>query len=233
MPGTQRHAESGNVLFLILIAVVLFAALSYAVAGSIRTPENRSDTQTNSILASEISQYPTGLRVAIIQMLIGGSAVDTLEFNSPSAFDDIGSLRDAVFHPEGGGAIFQQSPPGAMAANAQGTWYFNAHFEIDNIGMESAGTFAGNDIVAFLPGIHEGVCRHINRQMGLDAIPVATADLSPEYTQNMDSAYVPPAGETVIGDLGANGTDALTGQPNGCFRNTDGTHVYYHVLTER
>ncbi|MBU0800062.1 MAG: hypothetical protein KKA05_03580 [Alphaproteobacteria bacterium] len=230
---SHRAAESGNVLFLILIAVALFAALSYAVTSTTRTTDNRGD-QTDGITAAALVQYPAGVRTAIMRMIINGVAVEDLEFNQPAGFDDLTSNDVAVFHPDGGNATYQSPTTEAISNPAAAEWYFNAAFEIDNIGSEQPNEFSGNDIIAFLPGVREGICRHINRRMGLDGpIPNSNADLSAAYTTAMDHDYVVPATETILGAEGGNGTDSLTGQPFGCFRNAGGDYVYYHVLIER
>ena len=228
------NTESGNVLFLILVAVVLFAALSYAVTSSTRTTDDTGGSQTDRINAAALVQYPAGIRASIMRMVVDGAATNELEFNTPADFNDLTDERIAVFHPAGGNATYQIAAPDALAPGSTGAWSFNMEFEIDNIGSEIANDIGGNDVVAFLPGIREGICRHINREVGLTGpIPDTAADLSAAYNIIMNDAYIEPAGETVLGDLGANGTEALTGQPFGCFRNNGGEYVYYHVLIER
>ena len=68
------NGESGNVLFLILIAVALFAALSYAVTQSSRTGGGASDGEQNLINSAQVTQYPASVRTAIVRMIIDGVA---------------------------------------------------------------------------------------------------------------------------------------------------------------
>jgi hypothetical protein len=227
-----RSSESGNVLFLILVAVVLFAALSYAVTRSTGGSKGVED-DASVIDAAQLVQYPAGIRTAIMRMVIGGADPTSLEFNAPADFSMLSSNVSGVFHPEGGAAGFQDAAPGIMMNGQPGAWYFNAEFEVEYMGLQIPGDFAGNDIVAFLPGIREGVCRRVNREGGAgDIIPNVTTDISASYTAFMDDQYAAPSNEVHLGQAG-NGSDVLAGQQQGCFRNNGGDFVYYHVLVER
>lgn len=227
------NKEAGNVLFLILIAVILFAALSYAVTSSTRQPQSTIGEAT-SIAAAQITQYPSGLRTAMLRMMISGVSAESLEFNAPSDFVSLTNSERGIFHPNGGGAVYQTVPVNIMENGTQGVWHFNAEFEIDNIGAETASSFEGNDITAFLPGISYEVCLHLNKRHGIGStIPNSSADLSGKYLIDMDDSYTLPSEETILGTAGSNGTDALTGQPFGCFQNNSSEYVYYHALVER
>lgn len=248
----RRQAESGNVLFLILIAVALFAALSYAVTQSTRSGAGDTASETNLISSAQLTQYPAGIRTSVVRMLIGGVAVDDLLFNSPS---DFGAGKDipegdaleqrAVFHPQGGNATYQFAPldvlsiPSPIPANYEaGQWFYNAEVQIQNIGLTSATTNAGNDIVAFLPYVSTGICRRMNEEVGMSAttIPedadIAIADVKKSIvdTSSPSTDFQTASGLILNGD-----GNELIGQPFGCFATSDATpvNVYYHVLVER
>jgi hypothetical protein len=228
-----RQAESGNVLFLILIAVILFAALSYAVTGTIGQPNDKSSS-IDVIGSAEITQYPTQLRISIMDMMLDGVDEYDLEFNTPSDFASLSRDQVGVFHPAGGGAPYQHAGPNVMSSGAQGKWYFNAEFEIQFIGISDSGDAGGNDIIAFLPGVKESVCRKINEKEGITGgIPALSIDASSNYQKNMDSSYVIPSTELVLGTDGSNGSDSLMAQPMGCFQNNNGEFVYYQLLVQR
>ncbi|MFN3700010.1 MAG: hypothetical protein ACK4VI_00645 [Alphaproteobacteria bacterium] len=236
-----RKAERGNVLFLILIAVALFAALSYAVTQSSRTGGGASDGESNLINSAQVTQYPASVRTAIVRMIIRGIAENQLEFNPPVDFDDLTETRFGVFHPQGGGATHVTAPPEVMAGAGQGTWIFSSAYQIQNIGTTDAASNSANDIIAFLPNISLPVCQRINRELGIPGplgnrgVPVAVATAIPSAADSMDTdnpgiAVVAPAANTIAG--------SFSGQPFGCadFDDdlTNGTGlVYYHVLVER
>jgi hypothetical protein len=233
---TGRRGESGNVLFLILIAVALFAALSYAVTQSTRSGGGDASGETNLINSAQLTQYPASVRTAIVRMIINGTGVEELEFNSPSNFSACtGTGEDCVFHPSGGGATYVNAPADVMATAGQGTWHYNGEFEMVNIGTSVASDEAGNEIMAFLPGISQAVCNQVNDRNSLANRPVITANISAEYTTDMDDTYTMPSDETVLGTGGEAGTNIadFDGHPFGCFENPAGTFVYYHVLVER
>lgn len=238
-----RQSERGNVLFLILIAVALFAALSYAVTQSSRSGGGDAGKETNLINSAQLTQYPAGIRTAIVRMIVGGVDVTTLSFNAPSDFTNLVSgpvsvEASGVFFPDGGGATYTQAPSEIMAnPNALGTWVFNAENEINLVGTTDPGaspTLGTADIIAFLPGISLSVCNRINDQLGVTSSsgppPVESGiDVS---TDMVAVAAVPEGIGFSGGRIGGDVTE-LNGQPFGCFQQPAGTYIYYHVLIER
>jgi hypothetical protein len=234
--GEIRLADqSGNVLFLILIAVALFAALSYAVTSSTRTGGSAASNETNLISSAQITQYPASVSTAVIRMVISGVSVDEIRFNRPDndEFDDLDSTDIGVFHPKGGGASYIAAPEDVMADGQPGDWVFNAAMEVPDIGLSGEG---GNDIIAYLVGLRKSICAKINEEYGIGAtIPELDGSHSAEYETRMyddgSNDYIIP--EEDVPDID-DGSGAFDGQPFGCFQDGGGgDYVYYHVVLER
>lgn len=232
----NKKNQNGNVLFLILIAVALFAALSYAVTQSTRTGGN-SDRETNLLNSAQLTSYPNSIKTAVLRMIIDGTNITNIKFNAPSALSSVTTLSEAVFHPDGGGAVFQEASPDLMDGSSPGTWIFNMNFEIPEIGVSTSSSVSGNELIAFLPGITLSICQRINLEAGITAslasAPPTTPDISGSsggYAEQMDHSYSTPTTETT---LDSSGND-YTGKAFGCFDNNgSGTYVYYHVINER
>ncbi len=75
--------DSGNVLFLILIAVALFAALAYAVTSSSRSGGGDISKEKASALASQILNHGIAVRTAVTRMTMNGIAPENLDAYSP------------------------------------------------------------------------------------------------------------------------------------------------------
>lgn len=242
----NRQNESGNVLFLILIAVALFAALSYAVTQSTRSGSGTTERETVLLNSASLTQYPTTLRTAVVRMILAGFDIGDVGFDDPASgtFND-GSARNRVFHPQGGGAVYQTSPQEVMAtANTANIWYYNGNFEIPQIGQSGEG---GNDLIAFLPGVSVSVCRRLNEELGVtvgagapDVTGVPTVDVTTNSfisdTHILGEAFPEDAADA--GGTLDNADDDLSGQPAGCFRdpNYNGgqpAFIFYSVLLER
>lgn len=235
-----RRSRSGNVLFLILIAVALFAALSYAVTQSTRSGGGDASRETSLVNSAQITQYPAGIKTAITRMIISSSVSPyEMTFDDPSLFTanlTTPALQSTnVFYPTGGGATYAQAPADVMASGTPGTWVFNTENEIENIGQTNGGPGATDitaDTIAFLPGVSLAICQRIHDQLGLSTtIPTETnIDFATDQTTAIGAAsdrIFTGGGTGTIGD-----GNILSGQPQGCF-DDNGTYVYYHVLIER
>lgn len=225
--------QDGNVLFLILIAVALFAALSYAVTQSTRSGGGNTSNETAGINAAQLTQYPASVRTSIVRMIIGGVNATDLEFNPSSDFGGLTSTTVGVFHPEGGGATHVTAPSTLMEGGVPGTWYFNPEFEIVNVGVSTPSDFGGNDFIAFLPGITRTLCDRINDDLGVGGDTVLATNVTARIEVIMEDGYSLPNDELILGDVDSPG---LAGQAYGCFENPttpDPTYVYYHLLLEQ
>lgn len=240
--------EKGNVLFLILIAVALFAALSYAVTQSTRSGGGSTERETSILSGASMTQYPAGLRTSVVRMVLGGTGVEAIQFDPPSAVEPANE-RVSVFHPRGGGAVFQEAPANLMANNSAGTWFFNANWDVPEIGLSD--TADGNDLIAFLPGVSRSICAAVNEEVNffIDISDCTSTDgIVPDLDSSLDESNIR---ENIQIDTGGvtfpnsdqedmeNATGACTAfiaQPAGCFfdaTTNGGEYVYYSVLLER
>jgi hypothetical protein len=228
----DRASERGNVLFLILIAVALFAALSYAVTQSTRSGGGDASRETTLVNSSTITQYPASIKTAIVRMLISnGITVDQLIFDPPSAFGSLTAtqLTQNVFSTTGGGATYAMAPNSVMENSASaGTWTYNAQNQILNIGSDGNG---GNDVIAFLSGVSASICDRIHSQLGMGAVPAESSAIVFTPEKLAADPSIPSAAGPVIG-AAAGVESVLNGQPQGCFTQ-GGQYHYYHVVVER
>jgi hypothetical protein len=246
MKKREFNTESGNVLFLILIAVALFAALSYAVTSSTNSGGGNANDESTLVNSASITQYPAGIKTAMIRMQVSRGVAtpaadsdltdgdDGFLFNKPADFDDVQTADEyrAVFHPNGGGASYVSAASGVLTEGAAGDWLFNMDFEVEDIGTTAAG-IPGNDIIAFLPDVTSSICDRLNEEVGIASTPVLSGAISITDNLEVDSniSTANPAANAIGTQLGAADLD---GSPYGCFRNGAGNeYVYYHVLIER
>ena len=213
-----KQNQKGNALFLILIAVALFAALSYAVTQSNRGSGSVEKEQA-IILASQVTQYPATVRTGITRMIITGTASTAIVFTTPPT-----GLVTEVFDAVGGGVVPVAPPANALVT--AGSWiYLPATHSTDGWYIQDVGTnadTAGREVVALLRNVKRDVCNQINRGLGLGT-PVVDA--------------TPPTAATAAL---AQGTTTSTfnsnpSEPFACYQETNasGQYSYYHALVEQ
>jgi hypothetical protein len=230
---SKASSENGNVLFLILIAVMLFAALSFAVMKTTQSNAGKGE-EGAMVNAAQINQYPAIINAAILRMVMNGIQIPDLEFNHPSDFGNLTAPQFAVFDSTSFGTTYVNAPAAVMADGTSGDWYFNGNFEVENLGEAVPNDFAGNEIIGFLPGIKNTVCKAMNEKLQIDGIPQATAPYRTDAMVNMDNTYALPASENIIGEAGLAALEPLTAQPFGCYQDTGtGEYIYYHVVYEQ
>lgn len=180
--------QSGNVLFLILIAVVLFAALSYAVTSSQRGGGTSISKDKAKANAAALLQYGTTLRNAVMRVKISNGCTDyTLDFSNPVFMQLNGALlmianSDApsnktchIFDTMGGNANPTIANQDSIDRNLNiyATWPKYGHYLINllqlrGVGTDGpAGTASANDIVLWLDRVDKETCIAINDLVGV------------------------------------------------------------------
>lgn len=185
---TNKEQESGNALIYVLIAIALFAALSFTLARQTDSSEagTLSDERAE-LYATQIISYAAQTKSALDQMLFIGTDIDDLDFIDPSdAGFNAGTQRarsNRVFHPEGGGLILGRIPPDAVDQNITtpvAGWYLGSFNNIEWTAL-AAGNTAGpggaespfEDVILVAYQLKESVCSKINEKVnGSSTIPV-------------------------------------------------------------
>ncbi len=190
------NACRGNVLFLILIAVALFAALSYAVTNSTRSGGGDTQKENAAILAAQHLQFFTGMHAALLRMMMNGCEITDLSFENPllsPLYAGGGGARPAcqVFNPAGGGMSYSKP---TTAVNGGNDMAFYKNYGIFGIGANVS------ELVAIIPNIGDAECRAVNKSTSLgDTIPLHSA--ANTFFNKFTYGSTLDAGPGLIGDV--------------------------------
>lgn len=182
----QTHTETplserGNALIYVLVAIVLFAALSFILARQTDSGEagTLSDERAE-LYTTQITSYAAQAKSVIDQMLFTGAEIDDLDFIDPSNPNfNAGSQLDRanrVFHPEGGGLILGRLPEEAIGGTLTDPtpgWYIG---RFNNVEWTAS---AAEDVILVAYQIAQPVCEKLNEHAnGSSAIPVLSGAIT-------------------------------------------------------
>ncbi len=213
--------QSGNVIFYILIAVALLAALSFTVSQSGRGSVSNVSLEQSKLFATEIIEYGNNVAMAVSQLRLRGVSADEVSFeNTVVAGYTNAACTEAdclIFDIEGGGLTFQSPPPNA---NDGTDWVYTTN-GIDEIGSTRI------DLVMILQNIDQTVCQQINQKLhNTTTIPEENASVS---LTKFTGAYV--------GAVSISTTPSTALKSAYCFEGDNSlpadTYHYYQVLIAR
>lgn len=184
--------EAGNALFLILIAVALFAALSYAVTNSGRSG-GTIEKEKVTLAASRIIQHVGELHNAVNRLRVIQRCSDVqLSFWHDGNGDGVEDALDSYYNPfsptdkschiydNNGGAVAYLEPDRSWLDSSQssvphyGQYYTTANNWVAGVGTDGSGSLcaggAGDgsckDLLTGVPFLSQEICYEINRQIG-------------------------------------------------------------------
>jgi hypothetical protein len=227
--------QNGNVLFYILIAVVLLAALSYAVSMSSRGNLSAVNEEKAKLLATEIIEYANVMANATAQVKLRGIKETDLCFDDPNwggadyANPSCSDLATKIFGLKGGGVTWARPPELAMdsAAVPDNLWHIYGDNAVFEMGTTCAAASCA-DLILVVDELRENVCIQIN-----DLLYVTNpADTPPTDTLIGTTKFIGAYSYSeTIGDEGGQPMKAKTGA---CFENTTtGEFTFYKVLVAR
>ncbi|MCB1783739.1 MAG: hypothetical protein KDI13_07050 [Alphaproteobacteria bacterium] len=218
--------QRGSVLFYILIAIVLFAALSYAVANMMRGNPEMLGSEKARVYADDIIAYAAAVRTAVQDLKISnGCAESDISFSnnfvSGYAHSPVVSNTCKVFELDGGGIGWYAA---LTDVNGALDWVFTGANKVPDVGID-----ANPDLVMILPEVKKNLCLAINAKLGIPDVsgdaPTDTDDIS---STKFTGSY---AASAQIGQ-----TTHFSGKLAGCFKNTvpnPDTYNFYQVLVVR
>lgn len=234
--SSNRRGERGNVLFIILLAVVLIGTLTAVLQNTSSNSNANIDDETLLIRVTEIKRYASELERAITFVREQGAGEEDIRFASPTN-SDYGTYSDAetqIFAPLGGGAKYRTPPRDVLAdPTADGQWEFYA-----TTAIPSAGRDTRSELIAVLPNVSERFCGIVNKMNNVAITHPADDESACIYAG--DSARF-SGSYLVDGDVGFNDSfsddfEAITPAPvlQACVQcDSDGAYHFYHVLMSR
>ncbi len=240
-----KARQTGNALFLILIAVALFAALSYAVTQSGRGGGS-IDRELALLASSQTAEYGAQVGQAVVKLLLLGCAENEISFWNDSdgngtedgSDDYFNSSSPAdrtchVFDPAGGG-VTPQTP--STQINDGSDWFFSGGVQVHDVGNTNFDA-ASQDLTMLLFNIDPEVCQSFNDGLGLglSSVPIDGSNLT--LSNFFTGTFA--LDENINGIPGASSPSpcpgGLCGEREGCFReeNAGERYVIYKVLIAR
>lgn len=235
----MTSSQKGNVLFLILIAVALFAALAYAVTASSRGEKTSTTTEIGDVTAGRILNFATALQAGVLRLsTIKGVPPAELKYNNDvsTSIDGstyfmgaMGTPSDPslyVFHPQGGGVVAQKFEDAVTPCIGCGTAQLKGgHFNIVWINLPGSGTELG-DVVMLITDLRDDACQAINRKLGFDFIPNVVLGAG----NVIAAATTPPSGMPATTGVTTADFDAINGKQMYCVKKAN-SPIRNHFFT--
>jgi len=208
--------EKGNVLFIILIAIALFAALSYAVTQSSQQPGHFVEDESLSLDIAQLLTHANSIRSVVHNMIANG--VDPANISTLKAGDagfDTSPHNTKIYHPYGGGISYTTTTGKATGILIH-----------DSLTIVDVGT--GSAELVFIARIpNETYCQQINNTLNDSPVVPTVIDITATgMLAGTATALID------VGSCPANGCNAV---PHQCVQNViDPTEfIYYHTLYAR
>jgi hypothetical protein len=181
--------ERGNVLFYILIGVVLFAALGFAVSNMMRGEGDMATAETAKLGAQSILEYTQKAKITVQDMKLNGVETANLSFlKAGDAGYTTAPHTAKVFHPSGGGLPvpdFLRVLVGETLSPVMGVYM------VRNV-VEDVGSTA-DEVIVSVRSVKKAVCAELNRQIsGSTIIPSTGAN-------NHNALFITGATDLTVG----------------------------------
>lgn len=241
----DRSRESGNVIWFIMLAIALTAALTMTLSRSSDTGGQTGDIERARVQASEIMRYAGGIEQAIEKAVLQGVSENAISFENNfvsgyanSRCPDSDQAQPCYIFGRGGGQTYLRPRAEWLDATHSarplyGEWYFTGHVCVEDVGTgevgcESDSNGRNEDLVMILPWIKEDICRQINSLLKIPgAIPVESGGAWPASAIKFQGVFAD--GEILN----------QSGRMSGCFAGSaanmppGNSYSYFHVLIDR
>lgn len=184
--ASYSNRQNGSALFLILLGIALFAALSFAVAQMLRTSDQSvssaiGNSEKKDINVSDVQQFLDSLRISVLQMTgtqnvpeanidfkndvyqVASGAANTANINGNCVTDTCHIFMP--YNPNGlkpmtftGIATTPEQSNAALPKNGHGQVY---QISIDGVGSSEP------DLVFVIHGVQPAFCNFFNQKQGI------------------------------------------------------------------
>lgn len=221
LTSVRNDNENGNVIVIILIAIILFGAITFVFTQNNRGAASMMSSAQADAYATEIIAYGNEVKQTVKRLLLRGCQDTEISFenNTESGYTNGTDTNCQIFHINGGGRQWENPPTGS---NDGSPYIFMGNTRIDDIGNTTA-----SELALFLPNVTTQVCAAINDRLELSIAPNPANGLGSQTNVKFTGAY---ASTNVLGTT----TTAHTGKSSFCYiESGTGDLFYVHTLLPR
>lgn len=233
------RTQRGNILFLILLAVVLFAALSYAVTSSMRGGGKDASNESLKSQVATIQNFGLQIRSALMRMtLSGGFQLWQIDYSDGgNASDSIANSTCTVaackLHDPAGGGI-AGSPLSVKLRSEDSTCssLYSGLYEFRNLSVKGIGLDDQRDLVLTIPGISKAFCLAVNEASNTPN-PSGSPPVNPTgSTLKYSGTLSQDVSMTMAPTLGVTSSD-IAGKQMFCAQQSNNCFHLFYILAER
>ena len=222
MRDITSTAQKGSAFFIILIAIAMFAMLSYAVFQGGRSSQANLTSEKSKLIAQEILSFTDTVRKAVQTLRLRGctenqisfETADTNWFHNPSAPAD----KSCHIFDLAGGKVVYKNMEKTWIENTDQAWWFTAQTPVQDIGS------AAPELMMWITELQPEICVAINKLL---------TGKEPEY-ELIGSNNIAYTGtyNPVADNIGDDAGSIYRGQSTGCYESADDS-TFYAVLLAR
>ncbi len=234
----KNNRSNGNILFMLLISIGLFAALSYTIARSSRTVSYSVDSDYNARV-QEIITYAEKVSSAIARLrfendckasMVSFSQEDGDDYTNPNAPS---SHKCDVFNYLGGG-IKALTPPDTILDEKHktdvgyGEYIYTGNICVDKIGTGVADGCASDsveneELLVIVPWVKQNVCEIINGIMKNPNMPEDEGSSfdGTKFTGTLEDGFALNNSKGTMYNIGCFSSSSIPGE---------GYHFYYTLI---
>ncbi len=202
---SARKRQHGSAFFIILIAIMMFGMLSYAVSQGSRSGASSLNKEQLQIAAQEISDFGNTFAKSVQTLRLRGCTAEQISFESMPVAGNENPVSPSdgscdVFSLAGGKATY--TPPSSnwlntadMGKDGYQEWFFTNRSCIPGVGTggASCGNASEMEIIMVLPWVRQDLCDAYNKYVGwrnyeTDPIP-GEAGTAYNYGEKVDGVF--------------------------------------------
>lgn len=220
------NSQSGNVFFIVMVAVALFAALMFTFSRGARQGGDNLSAKQADVMASDILTYVQRVERGVSRVYGRGFSENAISFQNEyiSGYENANctSNRCQVFHKDGGAVAYRQLD--SSWSNSSSNWNFTGENYVVGIGTD-CNNASCSELLMVLDDVPSVLCAALNKRLSI--APPIPQDNGIDLTE-YDGAFAYNAAND-IGDDDARLEEVRTA----CFEESGGNNYFYHVLMER
>ncbi len=222
---TRAYSQTGSAFIIILIAIAMFAALSYAVSQGGSISQSTLTKEQAKLAAREITSYADTVAKAVHKLRLAGCTETQISFEIPNPpggwAANGGAPADkscTVFNINGGKVQYTPIETQWLYNTTTTVWWPNGETAVTNIGTASP------ELILWARNLKRDVCDEINN---LQSLTGAMTETVGTHTTNFAGTYA-----LVANGIGDDVGTAYLGKSTGCILDATGGK-YYAVLIAR